>query len=497
MGKVFWRGAVAGLGQRDTADLERSLHELVRKEMVRPLRRSSVQGDHEYSFTHALVRDVAYQRLPRSERLTRHLATAEWIERLAGDGIGDVAEVLTYHATCAMELARAEGDTAAAERIRPLLVRYAMRAGDHLRAIDAVRALALLDLARGHLADDDPLRGEVLRSWAWAATASRSNAEVTEAIEQAVAFYRTAGTDAELAAALTQAAHVAAQGAHPEVDAAYNAEARALLEPHGDSFALAEALGHSVVHGRGTRPAAEELAMAQRAVAMADRLGGPDAPGSVDAWLSSHNAHATITQFDSADALSEFEAMAEVADRLRPDRSDRVRNNLAMAMGYRLGPRAAIDTLDEASATQRKRGREVHAWWLDSTSLEFRLLAGRLEQAAEVAEAAFVALGERGVSSSIEAAAQLVRAQLAMGRQDVALPESVSEGLVTRDPEYRSIAGIAALEWLVAAGQVQRAGSSLEVLLGGLDLLELLPRLPGVRPGRYGRGPSGPGRCPA
>ena len=46
--------------------------------------RSSVAGEDEYIFRHALVRDVAYEQIPRSERAEKHRAAAEWIESLGG-----------------------------------------------------------------------------------------------------------------------------------------------------------------------------------------------------------------------------------------------------------------------------------------------------------------------------------------------------------------------------------------------------------------------------
>jgi predicted ATPase len=45
VGKVFWAGAVAEIGGRGPSDVEVDLHELGRKELVRPARSSSMEGD--------------------------------------------------------------------------------------------------------------------------------------------------------------------------------------------------------------------------------------------------------------------------------------------------------------------------------------------------------------------------------------------------------------------------------------------------------------------
>ena len=64
VGKVFWAGAIAQMGDRDLAEVTESLRELSRKELVRPTRRSSIEGEAEYAFWHVLARDVAYGQLP-------------------------------------------------------------------------------------------------------------------------------------------------------------------------------------------------------------------------------------------------------------------------------------------------------------------------------------------------------------------------------------------------------------------------------------------------
>src|SRR6266567_3058598 len=107
VGKVFWPGALSG------AD-ERILQALERKEFVRRDRRSSIAGETQYAFLHALVRDVAYGQIPRAERADKHRRVAEWLSSLAGDRAEDHAEMLAYHYREALSLGEAAGlDTAA------------------------------------------------------------------------------------------------------------------------------------------------------------------------------------------------------------------------------------------------------------------------------------------------------------------------------------------------------------------------------------------------
>ena len=63
----------------------------------------------EYRFGHVLMRDVCYQRLPRTERIARHERTAEWLDAVSVDRNTDLAEVVAHHRYTAHEIARILG----------------------------------------------------------------------------------------------------------------------------------------------------------------------------------------------------------------------------------------------------------------------------------------------------------------------------------------------------------------------------------------------------
>jgi class 3 adenylate cyclase/tetratricopeptide (TPR) repeat protein len=110
IGKVFWAGALRGMGvERDAADVDAALRDLVHRELVRAVRQSSVAGEQEYSFWHSVVRDVAYAQIPRAERAARHVAAAAWIEGLAGERLADRADVVAHHYLEAIGLLRGLG----------------------------------------------------------------------------------------------------------------------------------------------------------------------------------------------------------------------------------------------------------------------------------------------------------------------------------------------------------------------------------------------------
>jgi class 3 adenylate cyclase len=145
IGKVFWPGALTGSD-------DRTLHALERKEFIRRDRRSSMAGETQYAFLHALVRDVAYGQIPRAERAEKHRRAAEWLTSLAGDRAEDHAEMLAHHYREALTLGEAAGlDTAALRG--PARQAFADAAE---RAFSLSAGQAALDFARAALELTDP-----------------------------------------------------------------------------------------------------------------------------------------------------------------------------------------------------------------------------------------------------------------------------------------------------------------------------------------------------
>ncbi len=147
VGKVFWAGAIAQMGERDLTAVTETLRELSRKELVRPARRSSIEGEAEYAFWHVLARDVAYGQLPRASRASRHVAAATWIESKAPERVEDLADVLAYHYATALELAQAAGQTEQASELEAPALRFLTLAGERALGLDTAAALSNLERA--------------------------------------------------------------------------------------------------------------------------------------------------------------------------------------------------------------------------------------------------------------------------------------------------------------------------------------------------------------
>jgi class 3 adenylate cyclase/tetratricopeptide (TPR) repeat protein len=210
LGKVFWPGAVTVIAGREPAPLEQLLHALARKDFVRREQRSSLTGETEFAFRHALVRDVAYQQIPRAERAAKHARAAEWIEQLGRPE--DHAELLAHHYATALELTRAAGRSdaelaepaARALRVagqRALGLNAFATAADYLRGAldlwppgDADRAELLFELGRADFLARQEGRDalEAARDL-FLETGNRERAAETEALLAELAFGRGEG----------------------------------------------------------------------------------------------------------------------------------------------------------------------------------------------------------------------------------------------------------------------------------------------------------------
>ena len=65
-GRIFHRGAVQALSPEE-AQVTARLNALVRKELIRP-DKAQLRGEDAFRFRHLLIRDAAYEALPKATR---------------------------------------------------------------------------------------------------------------------------------------------------------------------------------------------------------------------------------------------------------------------------------------------------------------------------------------------------------------------------------------------------------------------------------------------
>ena len=93
-GEIFHRGAVQALVPEETQVTPR-LAALVRKELIRP-HKPQLPGEDGFRFRHLLIRDAAYDALPKATRAELHRRFAAWLEE-HGAALIELDELLGYH----------------------------------------------------------------------------------------------------------------------------------------------------------------------------------------------------------------------------------------------------------------------------------------------------------------------------------------------------------------------------------------------------------------
>jgi class 3 adenylate cyclase len=162
IGKVFWIEALEALSAEQ--DVEGLVDELERRDLIRREPTSIIENQQQFAFTHVLIRDVAYELLPRADRARKHALVAEFFGRATGTsaqaigamarhwlGAGDHERAIELLATAAEQAERGWAKDHAA-----LLYREALElvpAEDAERRSLLRRRLAIASTASFHVAD--------------------------------------------------------------------------------------------------------------------------------------------------------------------------------------------------------------------------------------------------------------------------------------------------------------------------------------------------------
>ncbi len=380
LGKVFWSGALAEIGGRDEADLELALHELARKELIRPSRTSSMDGESEYSFWHLLVRDVAYGQIPRAERARRHRSAAAWIERKAGERVEDLAEVLAHHYLQALELAEAASDPTHAAELAPPARRFLALAGERALGLDTGQAEARLARALELTPTGDPGRAELLLRWADAVFQAGRLQQATAATEEALGSLRR-GRDAEAAARALQLRSRIALRSGDASHVALAAEAVSLLEQKTPSSPLVDAYAQLANAHAIAGNYSETIAAADRACALAEAIGVTE-PARAVGYHGFARAY-----LGDADGLHEMERVLPALIEQGAGRdAAALQNNLALARYPLQGPERSLADFERGAAFCDQRGLAESGSLLETNCPLLLVELGRPEEALKRAE---------------------------------------------------------------------------------------------------------------
>ena len=184
-GEVFHRGAVAELAPELVRPaVESHLATLVRKELIRSTA-PAFPEDEGFRFRHLLIRDAAYESLPKATRADLHERFSEW---LAHHELVEQDEIMGYHLEQAYQY-RSELDSGA-----PELARLAVSASGHLSAAgygarergDWGAARSLLNRARRLLPVGDSLRAAIACDLTYILAEAGALTEAEEVVQDAL-----------------------------------------------------------------------------------------------------------------------------------------------------------------------------------------------------------------------------------------------------------------------------------------------------------------------
>ena len=186
VGLSFYMGALRELTpDAERGEVARRVQQLLRRDLIRP-DASDVAGEEAFRFHHVLLRDAAYQMLPKETRAGLHERFAGWLDDHTG--MADLDEFVGYHLEQAhalrLELGPEDEDARsmagrAADRLSAAGKRARDR-GDFRASENLYRRAAAL---RG---PNDPLRARDLLATSWSLVGRDHDAEAIPLFEQAL-----------------------------------------------------------------------------------------------------------------------------------------------------------------------------------------------------------------------------------------------------------------------------------------------------------------------
>jgi class 3 adenylate cyclase/tetratricopeptide (TPR) repeat protein len=459
VGTAFWPGVLEALGARSEEDIREGLEWLGRRGLVHASPASAYPGQTEHTFRHALIAEVAYGRMPRSERARRHLIAAGWIESASRDRAEERAETLARHYATAVELAVASGQTGLVGEGREPAVRWSLTAAERATRLDAAGAFALFDRAVALAPEGSQQRARALTGSARMGRRSGSlePAEVlrryTEVLEDARAAVDPA---AEGVALINVGSQLGAMG---ETARAREALALAVerLEAGPPGPDLARAYAYRAEEEMFAGRVDQAIPLADRAIELA--------PGTSDdvVVMSLHirgDCRSALGDAGGLDDLRRAYALAE-----RSGRADDIVTSLSYLAeweGAIEGPAAAVRRYDAALEITDRRGVVSQGLYARCarTSVLFSMGAWN-ESLAELDEV--LAIGRDRLDVTLFAVAQTTRSKILLlrGRRDEVLgaEELVALARPVEDLQALAPALAAAAQISLATGDAAAAAA--------------------------------------
>jgi class 3 adenylate cyclase/tetratricopeptide (TPR) repeat protein len=454
VGKVFWSGALAAISGRDELMLQAELDELERREVIRPASVSSVAGQTEYAFWHAVVRDVAYAQIPRAGRMRRHQAAAEWLERLAGERLADRAEIIAHHYSQAVALAQAtyqqEAQVAVLnERAR----RFLVLAGDRAIGLDVSQAQVYFQRALVLCPPDHPERPRIVAGTARAAFQSGRVEDAAAAYEEAIAGFARHGDVRGQGDALNRLCSVLWDQGETRRARAVLFQAIELLEHERPSPELCSSYVQMAADRVLSGHSEEAPAWADKALALAEQLGGlPDV--KVQALDYRGMARCDLSDFGG---LGDLRQALQLALEIGAGNDAAVLYmSLAEPLWVADGPAAALETCRTGIDFSERRGLARTAMWIRGASFGPLADLGRWDEVLTLADEVIARERTRGGGyQSVGAATQ--KAQILLWRGEIAAAQPLVRDLLSQARDIDDLQIL--LPALAAAAAVEAPGN--------------------------------------
>jgi tetratricopeptide (TPR) repeat protein len=409
-GEIFHRGAVQALTADDALVTPR-LAALVRKQLVRP-DLTQLPGEDGFRFRHLLIRDAAYDGLPKAVRADLHARFAAWLEH-HGAGLVELDELLGYHLEQAVryraQLGLPDDPTliqAARRRLTAAGRRAKVRQDNPAAASLLERAVSLTPAPEIELALESDLIDVMLEGGRFDEAMRRANSLAERAAAAGDRISELCGNIKQA----TMRTYLEPEGATERLTALVE-DALPVFEAAGNEFALYTAY---LALGQGENMRAQidaALDAYERAAAHARLAGLPD---ELLGWRSAMRLAGTTPV---SEALAWYE---EQRDREALNANLRGYHAHALAMLGRFEEARAM--LADARAQLADRG---NAMWFAAltgqTTVEVELLSGDPASAVEFGEQGCRLLDELGERSYLSTAAGwLGQALCAVDRLDEA-----------------------------------------------------------------------------
>jgi class 3 adenylate cyclase/tetratricopeptide (TPR) repeat protein len=384
VGKVFWSGALATIGGRDEQALQEELEELERMELIRGAKVSSVEDQNEYAFWHAVVRDVAYAQIPRAGRMRRHRTAAEWLENLAGERLADRAEIIAYHYSQAVALARATGEQAGRlAELEGRSRRFLILAGDRAIGLDVSQAHAYYQWALELCPPDHPERPRIVAGTARAAFQSGRVEDAAVAYEEAIAGFARHGDVRGQGEALNRLCTVLWDQGETRRSRAVLLRAIELLEQERPSPELCSSYAQMAADRVLSGHSEEAPAWADKALALAEQLGGlPEV--KVQALDYRGMARCDLSDLGGLDDLRQA---LELAHEIGAGNDAAVLYiSLTEPLWVADGPATALETCQTGIEFSERRGLTRTGMWIRNASLGPLADLGRWDEVLTLAD---------------------------------------------------------------------------------------------------------------